>query len=43
VVELSDENPITARKLLEVLPVEGKANLWGDGIAVVKFYYTGIL
>ena len=32
VVELSEENLITARKLLEALPVEGKANLWGDEI-----------
>lgn len=42
-VELSDENPITVRKLLEALPVEGKANLWGDEIAVVNFCYTDIL
>lgn len=29
---LSDENPNTVKKFLSILPVEGKANLWGEEI-----------
>lgn len=29
---LSDENPETLKKFLNILPVEGKANLWGEEI-----------
>mgnify|MGYP000396548727 CR=1 FL=1 len=30
--ELTDENPETVKKFLEILPFEGKANLWGEEI-----------
>jgi len=30
--ELTDENPLTAGAFWEKLPIEGKANLWGDEI-----------
>ncbi len=32
VVEITDENPETAEKFLKILPIEAKANLWGDEI-----------
>jgi hypothetical protein len=31
-IELTDENPKTIKKFLEILPIEGKANLWGEEI-----------
>ncbi|MCX7705837.1 MAG: cyclophilin-like fold protein [bacterium] len=31
-VELTDENPETVEKFLKILPVEGRANLWGEEI-----------
>ena len=30
--EITDENPVTARAILEALPLKGKANTWGDEI-----------
>jgi hypothetical protein len=30
--DLSDENPITARALWDALPIEARANTWGDEI-----------
>ena len=30
--DLTDENPLTADAFWEKLPIEGKANLWGDEI-----------
>ncbi len=30
--ELSDENPETARAIWDALPIEGRANIWGDEI-----------
>jgi hypothetical protein len=30
--ELTDENPETAKAILEVLPLEARANTWGDEI-----------
>ncbi len=30
--DLTDENPLTADAFWEKLPLEGKANLWGDEI-----------
>jgi hypothetical protein len=30
--ELTDENPLTAEAIYDKLPIEGKANLWGDEI-----------
>lgn len=30
--ELSDENPETARAIWDALPIEGRANNWGDEI-----------
>ncbi len=32
VVELTGENPDTAEKFLKILPIEGRANLWGEEI-----------
>lgn len=31
-VQLTDENPKTIEKFLKILPIEGKANLWGEEI-----------
>lgn len=31
-VELTDENPKTAKAFNEALPIKGRANLWGDEI-----------
>lgn len=30
--ELSDENPRTAQAIFDALPIEGRANTWGDEI-----------
>ncbi len=30
--EITDENPVTARAILEALPLKGRANTWGDEI-----------
>lgn len=30
--EFSDENPETARAIWDALPIEGRANIWGDEI-----------
>jgi len=32
IAELTDENPKTAQRFFDALPIEGKANLWGDEI-----------
>ncbi len=32
VAELTDENPKTAQRFFDALPIQGKANLWGDEI-----------
>ncbi len=32
IVEITDENLKTARRFLEILPIEARANLWGDEI-----------
>ena len=29
---LTDENPVTAKKFLNALPIKGRANTWGDEI-----------
>ncbi len=29
---LSDENPVTAKMIWDALPIEGKANIWGEEI-----------
>jgi hypothetical protein len=29
---LSDENPVTAKAIIDALPITGNANLWGDEI-----------
>ncbi|MEO0165167.1 MAG: cyclophilin-like fold protein [candidate division WOR-3 bacterium] len=31
-VEITEENPKTAEKFLKILPIEAKANLWGEEI-----------
>jgi len=30
--EVTDENPVTARAIIEALPLTGRANTWGDEI-----------
>jgi len=30
--EITDENPVTARAILDVLPIKGRANTWGEEI-----------
>jgi len=32
IAELTDENPKTAQRFFDALPIEGKASLWGDEI-----------
>lgn len=32
IAELTDENPKTAQRFFNELPIEGEANLWGDEI-----------
>lgn len=29
---LTDENPVTAKRFYDALPIEGKASLWGDEV-----------
>lgn len=31
-IEITEENPKTAEKFLKILPIEAKANLWGEEI-----------
>ena len=30
--EITDENPVTARAILDALPIKGRANTWGEEI-----------
>ena len=30
--EITDENPVTARTILDALPIKGRANTWGEEI-----------
>ena len=30
--EITDENPVTAKAILDALPIKGRANIWGEEI-----------
>jgi hypothetical protein len=34
IAELTEENPKTAKKFFDALPIEAKASLWGDDPAL---------